>query len=50
MVDAAAINLNVIITILANGLSTLPTKGYPVFNNDPESLPKNLPDCPILSN
>ena len=58
MVDAAAFNLNVIITILANGLSTLPTnglstlptKGYPVFNNDPESLPKNPPDCPILSN
>ena len=58
MVDAAAVNLNVIITILANGLSTLPTnglstlptKGYPVFNYDLESLPKNPPDCPILSN
>ena len=48
--DAAAINPNGIKTLLANGLSTFPIKGNPVFSNGPTSLPKNHPDCPILSN
>ena len=33
--DAAAANLNGIKTRLANGLSTFPIKGNPVFNNGP---------------
>ena len=45
--DAAAVNPNSIKTLLANGLSTFPIKGNPVFSNGPKSLPKNLPDCPI---
>ena len=35
-------------TLLANGLSSFPTKGNPVFSNGPKSLPKNPRDCPIL--
>ena len=40
--DAAAVNPNGIITLLANGLSTFPIKGNPVFSNGPKSLPKLL--------
>ena len=50
--DAAAVNPNVIKTLLANGLSIFPIKGNPifkngpksdlVFNNGPKSLPKIL--------
>ena len=36
--------------LLANGLSTLPIKGNPVFSNGPKSLPKNTTYCPILCN
>ena len=43
------INPNGINTLLANGLSTFSIKdSYPVFSNGPKSLPKNLPDYPIL--
>ena len=45
---AAAVNPNAIKTFLANGLSTFPIKGSPVFNNGSGSLPKNPPDCTIL--
>ena len=48
--DAGAVNPNGIKTLLANGLSTFPIKGNPVFNNGPKSLPNNPPDCRILSN
>ena len=34
--------------LLANGLSTFPIKGNPVFSNGPKSLHKNPPDCTIL--
>ena len=46
--DADAVNPNGIKTVLANGLSTFPIKGNPVFSDDSKSLPKNPPDCPIL--
>ena len=46
--DAAAVNRNCIKILLANGFSTFPIKGNPVFNNGPKSL--NPPDCPILCN
>ena len=46
----AAVNLNGIKMLLANGLSTLPIKGKPVFSNGPRSLPKKSPDCLILYN
>ena len=36
--------------LLANGLSEFPIKGNPVFNNGSISLPKNPPDCSVLSN
>ena len=48
--DAAAINPNVIKTLLANGLSTFSIKGNPAFNNGPKCLPKNPPDSTILFN
>ena len=48
--DAIAVYPNGIKTLLANGLSTFPIKGNPVFSNGPKSLPKNPPDCPILCN
>ena len=48
--DAAAVNPDEIKTLLAVGLSTFFIKGNPVFINDPKSLPKNLPDYPILCN
>ena len=50
VVDAAAINLNNIKTLLAYDLSTFPIKGIPIFSNGPKTLPKNSPDCPILCN
>ena len=46
----AAVNVNGIKMLLANGLSTFPIKDNPVFSNGPKSLPKNPPDCPILCN
>ena len=48
--DAAPVNADDIKTLLANGFSTCPIKGNPVFSNGPKSLPKNPPDCPILCN
>ena len=55
--DAAAVNPDLIKTLLANDLSIFPIKGNPIFNNGPKSdpvvtngpksLPKNPPDCPI---
>ena len=48
--DDAAVDLNDIKTFLANGLSTFPTNGNPVFSNGPKSLTKIPPDCPILCN
>ena len=48
--DAAVVNPNGIKILLTNGLSTFFSKDKPVFNNRPKSLPKNLPDCPILYN
>ena len=44
------INPNGIKTLLANGLSTFFNKGKPALDNGSISLPKNLPDCPILCN
>ena len=43
----AAVNPNVIKTLLVNGLITFHIKGNPVFSYGPKSLPKNPPDCPI---
>ena len=43
--EAAAVNLNGIKTLLANGLSTF--QGNPVFINGPKSLPKNPRGCTI---
>ena len=48
--DAATANLNYIKTLLANGLSTLPIKGNPVFSNGTKSLPRNPPNYLILCN
>ena len=48
--DVAAVNLNGIKTLLANGLITFLIKGNPVFNNVLKSLPRSLPDCIILDN
>ena len=48
--DAAAVNPNGIKTLLANGLSTFPIKGNPVFSNGPKILPRYPHDCPILRN
>ena len=39
--DAAAVNSHGIKTLLANGLSTFPIKGNPVFSNSPKILPKS---------
>ena len=33
---------------MTNGLSAFFIKDKSVFSNGPESLPKNLPDCPII--
>ena len=50
--DAAALNLNVIKTPLANGWSTFPIKDNSVlvlkFSNGSKSIPKNPLDCRIL--
>ena len=48
--ESAAVNPNGIKTLLANGLSTFPIKGNPVFSNGRKSLPENPPDYPILCN
>ena len=48
--EVAAVIANGIKTLLANGLSAFPIKGNPIFRNGPKSLPKSLPDCPILCN
>ena len=47
---AATVIANGIKTLLLNGLSTLPIKDKPVFSNDPRSLPKNSPHCPVWYN
>ena len=47
--DAAAVNPNGIKTLSANSFSTFPIKVNLVFSNGPKSIPKNSPDCPILS-
>ena len=39
--DAAAVNPNAIKMLIANGLSTLLTKGNPVFSNGTKNLPRN---------
>ena len=36
--------------LLANYLSTCPTKGNPFFSNGPKSLLKNPSDCSVLCN
>ena len=46
----AAINSNVIKTLLANGLITYFVNDNPVFSNVPRSLPRNPPDSIILDN
>ena len=48
--DAAAVNINEIKALLANGLSTFFIKGNLVFSNGPRSLPKNPPGWTILWN
>ena len=48
--DADADNLNGNKTLLANGLSTFPIKGNPVFSDGPKSLPRNLSGCLIFCN
>ena len=48
--DADAINPNGIKTLSANDLSTFFIKGNQAFNNGPDSLPKNPPDCTISYN
>ena len=45
--DDVAVNPNGIKQLLANGLSTFPIKGKPVFSNGPKILPKNVSGCPI---
>ena len=42
--DTAAVNLEGIKTLLANGLITFFINGNPVFSNRPQSLPRNPPD------
>ena len=48
--DTAAVNLNGIKTLLANGSVTVFINGNPVSNNGSGSLPRNPPDCNILDN
>ena len=48
--DVAAVNPNVIKTLLGNGLSTFSIKGNPDFSNGSKSLPRNPSDCLILCN
>ena len=49
-VATAAVTPNGIKTLSANGLSTFPIKGNPVFSNGPKSLPKNPADSTTLCN
>ena len=46
--DDAAINSNVISTLLANCMSLFFINGKPTFINGPRSLPRNSPDFIIL--
>ena len=46
---AAAFNPNGIKIFLANGLSAFPIKFNPLLSNGHKIIPKNLPDCLILS-
>ena len=46
--DAAALYLNGIKTLVANGLSTFFIKGKPAFSTGPRSLTRNPADCTIL--
>ena len=46
--DAAAVNLNITKTLLANGLIKLFINGNPVLSNRPKSLPRIPPNCIIL--
>ena len=48
LADAAAVNSNGIKMLSANGLSTFPIKGNPVFSNGLKGLPKIPSDCLIL--
>ena len=48
--DAAAVNPNGIKTLFANDLSTFYIRENLVFSNGPNSLHRNLLDCPILCN
>ena len=45
----AAANPNHYKTLWGNGLSTFLIKGKPVFSNEPKSLLKNSPDCPVYA-
>ena len=49
-VTDASVNRNGIRMLLANGLSTFPIKGNPVFSNGHKILSKNPPDFPVLCN
>ena len=46
---AVTVNPNGIKTLLANGFNTFFIQSNPVFSTGPKSLPKNPPDCPILT-
>ena len=48
--DAAAVDPKGVKMLLANGLSTFPIKGNPIFNNGPKGLPKNPSVCTISCN
>ena len=48
--DATTVNNHGVITLLGNDLSTFSIKDNPVSSNGSKSLPKNLPDCPMLCN
>ena len=47
-VAATSVNSDGIKTFSAYSFKTFFLKGNPVFSNDPKSLPKTPPDCPIL--
>ena len=50
-VDATAVNPNDIKTLLGNfSVKNYKYKENPFFSNSPKSLPKNLPDYPVLCN
>ena len=40
--DVAAVNPDCIKTLLANGLSTFPIKGNPIFSNGPKRLQREI--------